>query len=158
MFGGRFFSPLTLEEAPGSIFPAMNVDRFFIGVLAERTGLGRDTIRYYESLGVIPEAPRTGSGYRVYGPDDVDRLAFVGQAQTLGLTLDEIREILEIVGEGREPCVHVRERLQRRLEETRRRIRDLQELERRLDATLSRPDVDGTASYCRCRIIESGTA
>lgn len=147
-----------MEATPGFMFEPMSKDSFFIGELAERTGLGRDAIRYYESVGVLPEAPRTDSGYRVYGPADVERLAFVGQAQTLGLTLEEIREVLEIVDEGREPCVHVRGRLQQRLEETRRRIRDLQGLERRLEAALSRADADGVGSHCRCRIIESGTA
>lgn len=128
---------------------------FFIGELAERTGVPRDTIRYYESLGVLPEAPRTGSGYRLYGPDDVDRLGFVGRAQTLGLTLEEIGEILEVVDEGREPCVHVRERLGARLEDTRRRIRDLRRLERRLKDSLARASSVPGESTRRCRIIEA---
>ncbi len=136
----------------------MSNDRFFIGELARRSGLGRDTIRYYESLGVLPEAPRSDGGYRLYGPEQVEHLAFVGLAQTLGLTLDEIREILEMVDDGREPCVHVRERLEMRLAETRRRIRDLRNLERRLEATLSQPATADADSSCRCRIIESGTA
>ena len=148
---------MTLEHTPGFIIVFMSNDRFFIGELAERTGLGRDTIRYYESLGVLPEAPRSEGGYRLYGGEDVERLAFVAQAQTLGLTLEEIREILELVDRGREPCVHVRERLALRLEETRARIRDLRKLERRLEATLSRAGGIPADSGCRCRIIESGT-
>lgn len=136
----------------------MTTERFYIGELAERTGLGRDTIRYYESMGVLPEPPRSDGGYRLYGAEDVERLAFVGQAQTLGLTLEEIRDILRIVEEGREPCVHVRERLEARLDETRRRIRDLRKLERRLEATLSQAAAVPADSGCRCRIIEGGTA
>lgn len=130
-------------------------ESFFIGELAERTGLRRDTIRYYEALGVLPEAPRTESGYRLYDHDDVDRLAFVGQAQTLGLTLEEIREILDVVDAGRKPCVHVRERLEARLEETRRCIRDLHRLEQRLEDALNRGDSVPAGSACRCRIIEA---
>lgn len=134
----------------------MNHDEsFFIGELAERSGLGRDTIRYYESVGVLPEAPRSRAGYRLYGPEDVERLAFVGQAQTLGLTLEEIGEILGMVDEGREPCVHVRARLEARLEETRRRIWALRKLERRLEATLSRAPGGPTEPECRCRLIET---
>lgn len=136
----------------------MSDDRFFIGELAERAGLSRDTIRYYESVGVLPDPPRSEGGYRLYGDEDVERLTFVGQAQTLGLTLDEIREILETVDEGRQPCVHVRERLEARLDETRRRIRDLRKLERRLEATLSQTEAAPAEPGCRCRIIESGTA
>jgi len=130
-------------------------ESFFIGELSERTGVGRDTIRYYESRGVLPQAPRTESGYRLYGVEEVERLAFVAQAQTLGLTLEEIREILEVVDAGREPCIHVRERLEARLEETRARIRDLRRLDRRLTRTLERASSAAGEPACRCRIIET---
>lgn len=128
---------------------------FFIGELAERTGLARDTIRYYERTGVLPEPRRTDSGYRVYDGDDVERLAFVGQAQALGLTLDEIADVLAMVDRGVEPCEHVEARLEDHLEEVRERLAELRRLEVRLRSALdlarSRPSVDG----CRCRIIEA---
>ncbi len=132
-------------------------DRFFIGTLAERTGVSRDAIRYYETLDVLPDPERTGSGYRVYGPEDVERLEFIGRAQALGLTLDEIADILEIIDEGRAPCVHVRRRLERHLEETRERLRELRSLERRLEGALAGADEsdDPEDTACRCRIIEA---
>lgn len=135
-------------------------ERFFIGELADRTGVSRDTIRYYERLGVLPEAPRARSGYRLYDAAAVDRMRFVAQAQTLGLTLDEIGEVLGLVDQGREPCVHVRDRLRARLEETRERIRELRALEHRLDDALTTADAAGrdAADTCRCRIIESAGA
>lgn len=133
-------------------------ETFFIGELADRTGLGRDAIRYYESIGVLPKAERSDGGYRQYGPEDVDRITFIGQAQTLGLTLEEIREILEIVGAGEEPCVHLRARLESRLQETRERIRDLRRLEGRLEATLSRALPEPSDPACRCRMIEAAAA
>lgn len=133
----------------------MSDGRFTIGTLAERTGTSRDTIRYYEQVGVLPEPERTDAGYRLYGGDDVERLAFVAQAQTLGLTLDEIREVLEMVDEGREPCVHVRERLRAHLREVRRKIRELHGLESRLEGALERPAGGGAAEGCRCGIIEA---
>lgn len=131
-------------------------ERFFIGELAQRSDVSRDTIRYYESAGVLPEPDRNASGYRVYGPDDVERLEFVDRGQALGLTLAEIADVLEIVSEGREPCVHVRRTLEERLAETRERVRELRALERRLEDALRRAERtearDG--SSCRCRIIE----
>lgn len=133
-------------------------ESFFIGELAARTGLGRDAIRYYESIGVLPKAERSDGGYRLYGPEDVDRITFIGQAQTLGLTLEEIREILGIVDAGEEPCVHVRVRLESRLQETRERIRDLRRLEGRLEATLSRASPEQSDPACRCRMIEAAVA
>lgn len=133
---------------------ARDRETFFIGELAERTGLSRDAIRYYESAGVLPEAERSESGYRLFGDEDVERISFVAQAQTLGLTLEEIGEILEVVEDGREPCVHVRERLSARLAETRDRIRRLRRLERRLVDTLANVDGEPADAGCRCRIIE----
>jgi len=136
------------------------VEPFFIGELAERAGVSRDTIRYYEAERVLPEPERSPSGYRLYGPQDVERLEFVAQAQSLGLRLNEIADVLRIVDEGVEPCIHVRERLRARLDETRARIRELRRLEERLARTLAQADErrgppDGG---CRCRIIESGAA
>ncbi|NIP56919.1 MAG: heavy metal-responsive transcriptional regulator [Gemmatimonadetes bacterium] len=132
-----------------------NDDPFFIGKLAERTGVSRDTIRYYEATGVLPNPERSGSGYRLYGRDDVERLDFVGQAKSLGLTLNEIAEVLEIVDEGRQPCGHVRDTLRARLQDTRRRIRELGVLEARLETALIRAEQsdDRGRLACRCRII-----
>lgn len=132
-------------------------NRFFIGELAERTGLSRDAIRYYEATGVLPEAKRTGSGYRLYGPDDVKRIEFIGQAQALGLTLEEIADVLSLVDRGREPCVHVRDRLRDHLHQTRAQIEALQHVERRLEAALQRAERDGGRRPvgCRCHIIEA---
>lgn len=134
-------------------------ESFFIGKLAARTGLSRDAIRYYETRGLLPKPERTGAGYRVYGPEDVERLDFIGRAQVLGLTLDEIADVLEIVNEGRAPCVHVRRRLARHLRETREKIAELRELERRLEDALAGAEIDTPDdAACRCRIIETAVA
>lgn len=132
---------------------------FFIGDLAERSGLSRDTIRYYEAAGILPEPPRSESGYRLYTADDVERLGFVDQAKALGLTLVEIVEILEIVEEGRSPCPEVLDALRERLEDTRRRIAQLESLESKLSRTLARAravEADRDVAS-RCPIIEGPT-
>lgn len=135
-------------------------ETFFIGELAERSGTSRDTIRYYEAEGVLPEPRRTEAGYRIYGDDAVDRLRFVDQAKTLGLSLDQIADVLAIVDEEREPCPHVRRALEERLVETRQRIRELRGMETRLTQVLSRAGEEDRAagSDCRCRIIERAGA
>lgn len=135
-------------------------ETFFIGELAARSGSSRDTIRYYESNGVLPDPRRSGSGYRIYRPADVERLTFVAQAKGLGLTLDEIADTLKIVDEGREPCAHVRDALRGRLIQTRARIDDLKALEARLQNALGRAQAVPHDSEvpaggaCRCPIIE----
>lgn len=135
-------------------------DSFFIGELAERAGTSRDTIRYYEAQGVLPEPRRSGSGYRLYDAAAVERLRFVDQAKTLGLALDQIAEVLAIVDEQREPCAHVRNALEARLRETKERIRELRALETRLERALERAGSGEVTSEgaCRCRIIEGTDA
>lgn len=128
-----------------------------IGELAERAGLTPDAVRYYERIGVMPEPERTAGGYRIYREPDIERLAFVGQAQTLGLSLEEIAEILLLVDEGVEPCRHVQGRLAQRLREVEERIGELTALRRRLRQALRQAEEAPRARSCRCRIIEAAS-
>lgn len=79
-----------------------------ISQLAERSGVPATTLRFYEDAGLLP-ADRTPAGYRVYGEDAVERLAFISSAKLLGLALDEIRELLDVREEG--VCASVRARM-----------------------------------------------
>ncbi|MFI0942741.1 heavy metal-responsive transcriptional regulator [Streptomyces sp. NPDC021020] len=79
-----------------------------ISQLAERSGVPATTLRFYEDAGLLP-ADRTPSGYRTYGEDAVERLAFISSAKLLGLALDEIRELLDVREEG--VCASVRARM-----------------------------------------------
>ena len=78
-----------------------------IGELANRTGFSTKAIRYYELLGLLAEPERTESGYRQYGPEDVERLEFIEKAKRLGFSLDDIRDVLVLHQEQETPCVHV---------------------------------------------------
>lgn len=96
-----------------------------IGELAGKLGLNPRTIRFYESIGVLPEAARTPSGYREYGEADLGRLRFVKLAQSLGLTLDDIGEILALRDRGEAPCAYVREVIDQQAAAIERRIEEL---------------------------------
>lgn len=78
-----------------------------IGELAAELGLNPKTIRYYEEIGLLPQPPRTPAGYRLYGEADRELLQFIIKARAIGLTLDEIHQILALRGEGQPPCEHV---------------------------------------------------
>src|SRR6266511_4825778 len=78
-----------------------------IGELATRTGVPAKTIRYWEQLGLLPQPARTAAGYRDYQPQAATRLEFVRAAQSIGLSLREIREILAVRDRGQVPCTHV---------------------------------------------------
>ena len=79
-----------------------------IGELAQRAGINPRTLRYYERIGLLAPSARTEAGYRLYSEVDADRLAFIRRAQTLGLSLAEIADIIALRDGGMPPCRHVR--------------------------------------------------
>ncbi len=97
-----------------------------ISQLAERSGVPASTLRFYETAGLLP-AGRTASGYRVYGPEATQRLAFIGAAKQLGLPLGEIAELLGTWQRG--SCTEVkaglRPRIAARLQEAAERAAQL---------------------------------
>lgn len=103
-----------------------------IGELSERLGLNPKTIRYYESIGLLPEPERRPSGYRIYTESDIDRVAFIKTAQRLGITLDEIREILALRERGERPCEYVRDVLRREVDAIDKRLAELRQLRKNL--------------------------
>lgn len=122
-----------------------------IGETADHVGVNPKTIRYYESIGLIPEADRTSAGYRDYGDDDVEQLTFIKSAQRLGLSLDEIRQVLAFRERGEQPCGYVLEAVRRQTDEIDRKVRELLELRDELVELTARAEQadDGESRYCR---------
>ncbi len=81
----------------------MSKDGLLMGEVARLAGASRKALRLYEEARILSPPRRTASGYRVYGADTLDLLAFVRQAQRLGFSLDEIKEIVSIK-RTRAPC------------------------------------------------------
>lgn len=124
-----------------------------IGELAGRAGVNPKTIRFYEDAGVLPPPERTSSGYRRYGSDDLERLAFVRRAQQLDLRLEEITEILALRDRGQAPCDLVREMAERRLAEVEERIVELHQIREQLRDLLDRDPAEPNPTGC-CHLIE----
>ena len=103
-----------------------------IGQLAERTGLSTKAIRYYENIGVLPEPERAANGYRSYGNGAAERIAFIQDAQSAGMSLLEIQTILELRDAGESTCGHVIASLEMHLEEVNRQMAELLRTRRRL--------------------------
>src|SRR5258707_10331124 len=97
---------------------------FRIGELAARSGVSIDTIRYYERRRLLPRASRLPGGFRVFGPEAVGRIRFIKQAREIGLSLDEIRELLTDGG-GADKCRRVCELLRAKLEDIDQRIKTM---------------------------------
>lgn len=125
-----------------------------IGEVGERLGLNPKTIRYYEQIGLLPEPARRPSGYREYDESAVELLAFIKAAQRLGITLDEIGEILAFRDRGEQPCAYVRQVLRRQVAEIDERIADLKRLRGELTALDQLADDLPEAGAAVCRLID----
>lgn len=121
------------------------------------SGVPAKTIRYYEEIGVLPPAKRLPNGYRTYSESDLDRLRLVSGARQVGLSLKEIREIIEMRDRGEAPCTVLLGLLEKKADEIEMRIRALQQLEgelrqlHMLGLTFPTDDVEG--KECVCHLV-----
>ncbi len=113
----------------------MNSSALRIGEVALRAGVSIDAVRYYERRRLLPAAPRSEGGFRLFPPDTVDRVRFIKQAQELGFSLDEIGELLTTG--GAEECRRVRGHLKVKLTELDGRIRLMQDFRKTLAGHLA---------------------
>ena len=128
-----------------------------IGEVAARVGLNPKTLRFYESLGLLPPPSREANGYRRYPAETVELLSFVKQAQGLGFTLPEIKEIVAIRRRGEVPCVHVRSLLRAKAAELDRKLADLVALRRRIRRSLAEWGTGARTKATVCPHIEAPT-
>ncbi len=125
-----------------------------VGKAAQAAGLTPKAVRLYEARGLLPEAERTEAGYRTYTDDDITVLRFIGQAKTLGLSLAEIRDILDIRRGGTTPCRHVVRLLDQRIREVDRTLTELRQLRRSLAGTRATAQDQMQDGDAVCGIIE----
>ncbi|MFL6002148.1 MAG: MerR family DNA-binding protein [Nocardioides sp.] len=118
-----------------------------IGELAAAAGTTTKTLRFYEERGLLPPAERAANGYREYESTALSRLDFIRRGRAAGLTLAQIREVIDIRDGGDAPCDHVHQLLTARVADIDRHIADLQLLR----ATLVRQrDHAATADPSTC--------
>jgi DNA-binding transcriptional MerR regulator len=124
---------------------------FRIGEVAARAGVSIDTVRYYEKRRLLPPAPRTQGGFRLFTPEAVERVQFIKQAQEIGLSLDEIGQLLA-TGGGANECRSVRDLLRAKLAELDERIEAMRNfrhtLARHLAACERELKAHGEAAQC----------
>ena len=125
-----------------------------IGKAASQAGVTAKTGRFWEDQHLLPHPARTAAGYRDYDPAIVERLAFIRHAQAAGLTLEHIRQVLDIRDGGQPPCVHVAGLIGRRLAEVETRLAELARARDQLAALAVRAAAQDPAD-CRgyCSII-----
>lgn len=109
-----------------------------IGEVSSLSGLPVKTIRYYEEIGLLaPTVERSQAGYRLFTTYVLNRLAFIKRSQSLGLSLNEIQQILQIHDHGQLPCGEVKQHLETKVAEINRQIEALETLKTELQGILS---------------------
>lgn len=133
-----------------------------IGELARRSGLSEKTIRYYESIGILPPPHRGSNGYREFDEQGLERARFVAGARSLDLSLYDITEILAMQHRGETPCRTVLDLIEQKANQIAERIRLLQQMEEdlrklfMLGLTFPIEDIDG--KDCICHFVKEQKA
>ena len=128
-----------------------------IGMVAKRIGLSVDAIRFYERNGLLPAPPRTPGGFRRYGENEVETLAFIRRVQGLGFRLSEIRALLRLRANRLQPCAPVQRRLQEKLADVQRKLTDLHKLENELRLALRSCKKEMRKQHAHCPILRERT-
>ncbi|PNU20504.1 heavy metal-responsive transcriptional regulator [Geothermobacter hydrogeniphilus] len=100
-----------------------------IGQLAHQSGVGVETIKFYQRRGLVEQPPRPASGFRKYPPEAVRQVRFIRRAKELGFSLQEIGELLDLRMTAGIGCGAIRERAEAKLADIRQKRRDLERME-----------------------------
>src|SRR5881628_1730917 len=123
------------------------------GDLARQGGVHLETVRYYERRGLLPKPPRTSAGYRAFDAEAVRRLRFIKQAQALGFSLKEVRELLALRLNPRTSCADVRRRAEAKIADIEEKLRGLRAMKKVL-VRITTACV-GREPVSECPILES---
>ncbi len=124
-----------------------------IGKVAKSTKVNIETIRYYEKQGLIPNPPRTTSGYRQYPEDTIARIRFIKSAQGLGFSLKEISELLALRVDPHTICADVKLRAENKAAEIDKKIKTLKKIKNTLSKLAK--ECNGKGPTSKCPILDS---
>lgn len=110
----------------------MHQESLSIRQVSEKTGVNSKTLRYWETLGLLPKPRRTHTNYRLYTASDLDRIIFIRKAKSLGFTLSEIRKIFELCSRRQPPCEEVVDWAGQKIQALEHQIETLTQLRARL--------------------------
>lgn len=126
-----------------------------IGALATRTSTNVPTIRYYEEIGLLPQARRSANGRRYYRDGDLKRLTFIKRCRDFGFPIEQVRELVNLLEDGDRSCIEVRDLAQMRLDTVRARLQEMRQLEASLVSFVESCDEACCKGSTRdCNIIE----
>jgi MerR family transcriptional regulator, copper efflux regulator len=120
-----------------------------ISKIAKEAGVGVETIRFYERKGLVDQPPKPQSGgFRVYPAEAAERIRFIRQAQELGFSLREIKELLSLRTDPATDCADVRERAQTKLDEVKRKVAQLKRIQAALEQLITACPGQGALQVC----------
>ena len=123
-----------------------------IGKLAQAAGVGVETIRFYERKGLLAQPPRPSAGARRYAPHAIERVTFIRQAQELGFTLAEIKELLALRLDPGTSCAEVKARAEVKIADIESKMDRLRHMREALaEITLS---CSGSGPTSECPILD----
>lgn len=126
------------------------MSKLTISTLAQRAGVGVETIRYYQRIGLIREPAKPATGYRIYQETDIAQLLFIQRAKELGFSLSEVKNLLAL---GQGSCEETRELANRKLLDIRGRITDLKAMAATLETLID--SCDSNLNQSECPIISA---
>ena len=121
---------------------------FTIGQVAERSGVGIETVRFYEREGLIPKPNRSSSGYLLFDDETIARLQFIRRAKELGFTLNEIKELLSLRLNATTSCADIKSRAEAKITNIDEKIRTLRRMKTALKKLTSQCNSQGSVNEC----------
>jgi len=128
--------------------------KYTIGKTAAQLAVSTDTLRHYEKNGLITPTSKTAAGYRLYNEDIINRVRFIKQAQSCGLMLSDIRQLLTLKHSANSRCKHVRNLAIEKRFQIKQKLLALQAMLNILDGLIENCS-DGEMSIDNCTIIET---
>src|SRR4051794_17305715 len=119
-----------------------------IGQVASQTGVGVETIRFYERQGLLAPPARRASGYRQYDEEVVTRIRFIRRAKDLGFSLSEIEALLNLRMGSEDACAETKRLILEKIEQIDEKIRDLQSVRNAFSDMVASCDEEGSGSEC----------
>ncbi len=127
--------------------------KLHIGEIAAQAGVSVDAVRYYEKRQLLPRAPRTEGGFRIFTPETIERVRFIKESQGIGLSLDEIGTLLAIGGTGE--CRHMHDLLRAKLIELDRRLQTMRDFRGTLEHFLEEceTELETSGENAECPVV-----
>jgi len=119
-----------------------------IGKVAKQAEVNIQTLRYYDRIGLVPPSNHLSSGYRLYSPETIQRLAFIKNAQELGFTLKEVAALLKLKIDKKARASQVRKKTEQKLRVVEKKISQLQSIRKVLKNLVSSCHGDKTTDHC----------